>query len=113
MMQDSVTMHIYPGESLGNPASGEKLFEKHCSDCHGYNGEGTKAPALNNQEFLNAASNGYILGTISLGRENTAMPSWGRGGEKYSKLGGSQRWDIVSYIRSWQKLVIQKPWIRN
>jgi mono/diheme cytochrome c family protein len=112
-IQDSVPEIIYPGESLGNPSRGQTLFEKYCAECHGYNGEGKKAPALNNQEFLNAGTNGYILATISLGRENTAMPSWGKGSEKYKALSGQERWDIVSYIRSWQTVVIPKPWTSN
>jgi mono/diheme cytochrome c family protein len=105
---DSVTSVIYPGESLGRPSPGRTLYQKYCSECHGYSGEGIKAPALNNQEFLNAATNGFILATISLGREGTAMPAWGRGSEKYRKLSGSERQDIVAYIRSWQVHVIRK-----
>ena len=41
------------------------------SRCHGTNGEGTEAPALNSQEFLNAATNGYILATMTIGRDGT------------------------------------------
>jgi mono/diheme cytochrome c family protein len=99
---------IYPGESTGNPETGRRFFEKYCSECHGYNGEGVKAPSLHNQEFLNAATNGYILATISLGRSGTAMPSWGRGSEKYPQLSGETRNDIVAYIRSWQEMIIRK-----
>jgi mono/diheme cytochrome c family protein len=105
---DTLTDIIYPGESTGNPETGRKLFEKYCSECHGYNGEGVKAPSLHNQEFLNAATNGYILATISLGRSGTAMPSWGRGSEQYPRLSGETRNDIVAYIRSWQEMIIRK-----
>jgi hypothetical protein len=62
---------------------------------------------LNNQDFLNAATNGYILGTISLGRIDTPMPSWGRGSEKYPVMTGAGRQDVVAYIRSWQKARIK------
>ncbi len=106
--QDSVLEIIYPGESTGKPEKGKTLYSKYCSECHGYNGEGKQAPALNNQEFLNAATNGFILATISLGREDTAMPSWGRGSRDYQVLTGEERQDIVAYIRTWHQLVIRR-----
>lgn len=105
--KDSIPDQIYAGESVGRASLGRDLYEKHCSECHGYEGEGKKAPALKNQEFLNAASNGFILATISLGRGETEMPSWGRGTDKYSKLTGEQRNDIVAFVRSWQSQQIK------
>ncbi len=106
--QDTLIEFIYPGESLGDPKRGETLFRTYCTDCHGKMGEGVKAPALNNQEFLNAATNGFILATISLGKRGTAMPSWGRGSEKYKKLSGEERQHITAYIRGWQELLLRR-----
>ncbi len=106
--QDSVLEIIYPGESEGKPEKGKTLYSKYCSECHGSNGEGKQAPALNNQEFLNAATNGFILATISLGREGTAMPSWGRGSREYRVLTGEERQDIVAHIRTLHQLVIRR-----
>jgi hypothetical protein len=71
-------------------------------------GEGSQAPALNNQEFLNAATNGFIYATLSIGRNGTAMPSWGRGSDKHRALDFQERHDIVAYLRQWQKVVIKK-----
>jgi cytochrome c oxidase cbb3-type subunit 3 len=102
---------IYPGESLGNPASGKKLFIKICAECHGNKGEGKQAPALNNQEFLNAASNGFLLATITLGRTGSPMPSWGQYSEKNRKLSAKERNDIVSYIRTWHVIIIKRKWL--
>jgi len=99
--------YIYAGSNPGKAAEGETLFTLHCAECHGDRGEGVEAPALNNQEFLSAASNGYILGTISLGRSNTRMPSWGRGDEEHPTLEGKERQDIVAYIRNWQRIRIK------
>jgi mono/diheme cytochrome c family protein/nitrate reductase cytochrome c-type subunit len=104
---DSVPKVILPGMNLGNPSKGKILFEKLCSECHGNNGEGREAPALNNQEFLSAASNGFIFATVSMGRQGTVMPSWGRGTEKYQKLTIMERNDLVGFIRSWQKEIIR------
>ncbi len=76
-LMDSIPDYIPTGMVLGDPNQGKSLFYRRCSECHGQHGEGNKGPALNNQEFLNAASNGYILATISLGRRGTKMPVLG------------------------------------
>jgi mono/diheme cytochrome c family protein len=99
--------YIHPGSNPGDKAAGRHIFEEHCAECHGLKGEGAKAPALNNQEFLNSATNGYLVATISLGREGTRMPSWGRGSTGYPALTGKERGDVTAFIRSWQKV-----WIR-
>jgi mono/diheme cytochrome c family protein len=100
--------YVYPGSNPGNAGSGRELFSGFCADCHGPDGKGVKAPALNNQEFLSAASNGYIMATISLGREGTKMPSWGYGSDEYQALSASQRRDLVAWIRSWQRYRIRE-----
>jgi mono/diheme cytochrome c family protein len=82
------------------------VFEKNCAECHGQHGEGPKAPALNNQELLNGGTNGYLYATISLGRENTKMPSWGRGDERHKKLSIQERHDLLAYVRKWQNVII-------
>ena len=99
--------YIYAGANPGDAGAGQQLFGKYCADCHGVNGEGIWAPAINNQDFLSTASNGFILATISLGREGTEMPSWGRGEESYQALSAKERLDLASYIRSWQKIKIK------
>ena len=100
--------YIYPGSNPGSLNEGRKLFRTHCTGCHGENGNGILAPQLNNQEFLNAATNGYILATITLGRTGTDMPSWGRGDEEHTALNGKERQDIVAFIRSWQVVKIRR-----
>jgi cytochrome c oxidase cbb3-type subunit 3 len=99
--------YIYPGSNPGNARPGRDLFAAHCADCHGKEGEGTMAPALNNQEFLASASNGYIMASISLGRKGTRMPLWGYGSEDYPALTSDQRKDLVAWIRSWQRYPIR------
>ena len=99
---------LYPGPNLGHADAGKDLFARHCSECHGQKGKGIKAPALNNQEFLNSATNGYLLAAMSLGRENTAMPSWGRGSKKNAKLSIQERYDIAAFIRRRQRVVIKR-----
>jgi len=99
--------YIYPGSNPGNARPGRQLYAENCAQCHGNEGEGLAAPALNNQEFLAAVSNGYIMATISLGRSGTRMPSWGSGSDEYKVLTSSQRKDLVAWIRSWQRYRIR------
>ncbi|MCP5107201.1 MAG: c-type cytochrome, partial [bacterium] len=98
---------IYTDTSLGVPSKGKVLYEQMCSGCHGRNGEGKHAPALNNREFLNGATNGFMQAVIALGRSGTAMRSWARGAQGYAELSGGDIDDIVAYIRTWQKSIIK------
>ncbi len=100
------------GASPGNPANGKQLFRELCAECHGEAGEGKKAPALNNQELLGAATNGYLLATVTLGRRGTPMPSWGTGSQQYRRLTAGERKDIVAFIRSWQTVAIRSDALR-
>lgn len=99
---------IYTNITPGTPARGKELFESMCSGCHGVNGEGKHGPALNNQEFLSAATDGFLQATIAIGRTGTAMRSWAKGAQGYEELSAEDINDIVSYVRSWQKQVIKK-----
>ena len=100
------------GAGAGNPAHGAELFQGLCAECHGGSGEGLKAPALHNQEFLGAATNGYLLATITLGRRGTPMPSWGTGSRQHRKLAAGERKDLAAFIRSWQTMVIRSHALR-
>jgi len=103
-----IPAYLNPGPSLGNPDLGNGLFQQYCAECHGMSGEGINAPALNNQEFLNAATNGYLLATITLGRSGTPMPSWGLPHNQRHILTTRERQHIVSYIRKWQNITIRR-----
>lgn len=98
--------YIYAGTNPGDIVPGEKLFKEHCAECHGIHGEGEKAPAINNQELLNAATNGYLVATLTVGREGTAMPAWGTAADDHPSLTGKERQDIVAWIRHWQRISI-------
>ena len=97
----------------GNVQHGKQLFTKHCSSCHGAQGEGGHgtgvtfsrprdlpiiAPALNNSGFLASASDNMVKSTLMHGRKGTPMTS-------FLKQGLSERDidDLVSYVRSFAK----------
>jgi len=104
--QDSLT-YVFPGSNPGDRERGAELFAIRCAECHGSSGEGIIAPALNNQEFLSAASNGFLMATMTVGRGGTAMPSWGYGSGSYPALSGENRKDLVAHIRNWQRIRIK------
>jgi mono/diheme cytochrome c family protein len=88
--------------------SGEQHYAPYCSGCHGPTGRGEAegdayfAPALNNPEFLSAASDGYLLATIARGRSRTPMRPFGEGAGGIASLKSETISDIVSFIRTWQ-----------
>jgi mono/diheme cytochrome c family protein len=89
--------------------AGAGNFTNYCAGCHGPAGKGINdgpeyvAPALNNPEFLDAVSDGFLLATIARGRSNTPMRPFGLGTGGIARLGVEEISDIVSYIRTWQE----------
>ena len=57
-------------------ASGAQLWGLNCAACHGLNGQGVSAPALNSQEFFQGTTDEQIAGIIRGGVPGTAMPAW-------------------------------------
>jgi len=74
-------------------AAGSKLFQQHCSQCHGTAGQGRrKAPPLISAEMM-AATPGEIFSVLTNGIVRHGMPSW-------SRLPEVQRWQIVTFLES-------------
>ncbi len=71
-----------------------------CSTCHGEHGEGGSGPALGNPSFLKTASDGFLVGTIMLGREGTPMLSYHKGGNV--ELSADDVESVVTYVRSFE-----------
>jgi mono/diheme cytochrome c family protein len=73
--------------------AGRKLFERHCAQCHGETGEGTKkAPSLRAPE-VQGATPGTLFWVMTNGVVRSGMPVW-------SKLPEAQRWQIVRFVKS-------------
>ena len=94
-----------------NPAlaRGSELYTKMCAVCHGEHGEGYKAdnaPALNQQDLLAAADDGFLGYTIADGRPGTTMSAWSmaRGGP----LADGDIRALIALIRSWQTVPMVK-----
>lgn len=75
---------------------GTRLFEVHCSGCHGRGGEGGTAPALRKTGLLITVEQGYFVKSIRHGRMMRGCPPFK---DKISPEGIEA---VASHIKSWQ-----------
>ena len=85
-------------------ASGAQLWGLNCAACHGLNGQGVSAPALNSPSSTPVSTQ---PGIIRGGVPGTAMPAWWN--EYGGPLTDQQITEIVAYIRSWEKTAPSCP----
>lgn len=76
---------------------GALLFASTCSICHGENGQGGSAPALNDPARLQALDNDWYRGVIRYGRPAKGMPTWG------TVLSPNQIEDLIALIEAWRQ----------
>lgn len=100
--QKSPDLKLSKASIKGDVKGGKKTFDTTCASCHGVNGAGDSAPALNNAAFLKAVSDDYIRQTLVHGRPGTPMRSFA-GPLGLAALDDQELNDVVAYIRSWQK----------
>lgn len=84
----------------GYPEHGAELFQRSCAQCHGNKGRGGIAPALNNNNFMKAASDSYLQATMALGRHGTEMKPMMKGGSGVVELSSQDVNDIISYLKN-------------
>ena len=82
--------------SLGAYAApqGDRLYDTHCSSCHGADGMGGVGVPIALPSFLNSVSDEFLKKTIRQGRPGRIMPA-------FPVLSDAQLGAIVSYIREW------------
>ncbi len=73
---------------------GEELFARHCSACHGSNGNGGVGVPLALPSFINSVDDEYLSKTIRIGRPGRIMPG-------FVELDDAQVTAITAYLRSW------------
>jgi cbb3-type cytochrome c oxidase subunit III len=90
------------GFAGASTAVGKLVFEGKgaCAKCHGAEGEGASGPSLTNPGFLRAASDGFIAGSVVLGREGTEMRSFHKGGNV--DLTTQDVKDVTVYLRTFE-----------
>jgi mono/diheme cytochrome c family protein len=81
-------------------AAGRELYAENCAACHGEEGEGGIAPALNSQELLKMTSDEALFSLTRTGVPSSIMPAWGQ------TFGGpftdEQIAHMVAFIRNWE-----------
>jgi mono/diheme cytochrome c family protein len=85
-----------------DPAPGKRIFESVCAGCHGAQGRGGEGPALHNKVLLEAASDTYLVETISRGRRGTAMAGFLDPSPVRPALSRAEIESVASYIRTFQ-----------
>jgi mono/diheme cytochrome c family protein len=94
-------------ENHAQIVAGRQLWSLNCAMCHGAQGQGVEAPALNSQEFLQSVSDDQIHGIVAGGIPGSAMPAWLN--EYGGPLTDQQIAALVAYIRSWQETAPSVP----
>ncbi len=76
-------------------AGGEKLFKRHCVECHGEDGTGLvrKNAADLRLPVVQSQTDGTLFWRITNGNTGRGMPS-------FSRLPELQRWQLVLYLRT-------------
>jgi cytochrome c oxidase cbb3-type subunit 3 len=71
--------------------AGEGLFNLHCAECHGVDGEGGRGPDLTRGVYQHGSSDEALYRTISKGVAGTPMPA--------TTIADAQLWQLVRYVR--------------
>ena len=87
----------------GDPAQGQQLYPASCSGCHGTRGEGALGPALNNEIFLEEATDTFLFETIARGRLGTGMMGFLPPSPVRRTLATEEIESIVAFIRTWEE----------
>ena len=86
---------------------GRDLFQTNCASCHGPQGTGATAPALNSQQFLTSATNEQISQLIAVGVPGTDMSAYAL--DYGGPLTIEQIEAIVTYLRSLEEDAPDRP----
>ncbi len=90
---------------------GANIWAFNCASCHGDNGEGTTAPALNSDQFLQSATNEQIQLLVSVGIPGSAMGAYSQ--DFAGPLTSEQIKAVTTYLRSLEEDAPDLPNWRN
>ena len=90
---------------------GSSVWEFSCASCHGLNGEGVSAPALNSSQFLQSSSDDQTRLLISVGVPGSAMGAYSQ--DHGGPLTSEQIRAVTAYLRSWEADAPDVPEWRN
>lgn len=87
----------------GDAPTGERLYKANCAGCHGAIGGGGEGPAIGNASFLTAATDTFLVETISRGRTGTIMQGFATPNTVRPALTRAEIESIVAFIRTLEK----------
>ena len=81
------------------PTAGAKIFAEHCAQCHGEEAQGKQdgkhyRPDLHSDR-VKEAKPGELFWLLTNGSQKNGMPSW-------SRLPEAQRWQVVTFLKSFR-----------
>lgn len=91
---------------------GATLYSTFCAACHGSMGQGMRYPglpafpAIAGPDFLEVASDAFIIHTVQFGRPGRRMPAWG---EKEGGLRAAEIKAIIAHLRAMSGVVAPAP----
>lgn len=87
-------------DKLEAEEQGSDLYSANCASCHGEDGEGAIAPALNSKSFLADIDDEQLFSLARTGVPGTGMPAWSQ--DFGGPLTDEQLRQLVVFIRSWE-----------
>jgi mono/diheme cytochrome c family protein len=90
--QERARVNPYAGQADA-VAAGGRLFEDHCSRCHGADLLGANGKPSLKTDAVENATDGELFWLLRNGDLRHGMPSW-------SGLPEPQRWEIVAFLKS-------------
>jgi mono/diheme cytochrome c family protein len=94
-----------------DPKAGKKIYAVACACCHGDNGGGGVAGALNDPAFLALVSDQLLRRIMITGRPDFGMPDYRNRGDdrpkSFEPLTSKQIDDVVAYIASWRQAYLE------
>ncbi|MCH7901523.1 MAG: cytochrome c [Acidobacteria bacterium] len=88
-------------------AQGEELYAANCASCHGDDGEGVDAPALNSQQFLTSVTDEQVSSIIAHGIPGSEMSAYGLDFGGFLTL--QQINGIAAFLRSLEEDAPDRP----
>lgn len=92
--------------ATGNKENGAAVFAKACACCHGDQGQGSDAGAVNDRAFLALISDQALRRIVITGRPDLGMPDYRTQGDRpadFKPLSELEITDVVSFLDSWKK----------
>ncbi len=86
---------------------GAEIWTLNCAGCHGGNGAGVDAPALNSQQFLRVANDDQMRLFVSVGVPGTDMSAFSQ--DFGGPLTTEQIRAVVAFVRSWEPDAPDRP----